>query len=119
MSAVADLTHFPLVGKFRLADVVASGPGLPILETTESTDVEDTVSRVIFMNWAAQNSQPSEVPGHHHINVELSQEFGKIIPRRQWPQKKSFEVQTYLTGPVVITEDDNEDEDGDKDEDEE
>jgi hypothetical protein len=38
MSAAADLTRFPLVEEFRLVDVVASGPVLPIPESTESTD---------------------------------------------------------------------------------
>ena len=38
MSAAVDLTRFPLVKEFRLVDVVASGPVLPIPENTENTD---------------------------------------------------------------------------------
>jgi hypothetical protein len=58
VSAAADLTRYPLVGEFRLVDVIASGPALPVPETTST---ENTMEAVIFMNWVAQNSQPSEV----------------------------------------------------------
>jgi hypothetical protein len=59
MSAAVDLTRFPLVKEFRLVDVVASGPVLPIPETTENTDVE--VIRRFFYKLGHANSHPSEV----------------------------------------------------------
>jgi hypothetical protein len=94
MSAAADLTRFPLVEEFRLVDFVANGPVLPIPETTESTD-EDI--RHYFYELGC--AKFTAVRGGCRINVELGQEFGKIFAGRR---KRSFEVQTYLTGPVVI-----------------
>jgi hypothetical protein len=84
VSAAADLTRYPLVGEFRLVDVIASGPALPVPETTST---ENTMEAVIFMNWVAQNSQPSEVVVGSKF--ELGQEFGRIFANRR---KVSFEV---------------------------
>jgi hypothetical protein len=89
MSAAADLTRFPLVDEFRLVEVVASGPVPPIPETTESTDEQDI--RFYFGKMGC--AKFTAVTGGRRINVELVQSFGK----------RSFEVQTYLTGPVAIS----------------
>jgi hypothetical protein len=88
MSAAADLTRFPLVEEFRLVEVIAGGPVLPIPETTESTDEEDI--RHYFRELG--RAKFTAVRGGHRIDVELCQKFSR----------RSFEVQTYLSGPVVI-----------------
>jgi len=94
MSAAADLARYPLVEEYRLVDVVASGP--PIPETTESTT--DGVIRRYFSRFG-RAIVFSAVRDGRRINVKLGQKFGRIISGRR---KRSFEVQTYLSGPVVI-----------------
>ena len=95
MSAAADLTRFPLVEEFRLVDVVSSGPVPPIPETTVSTD-EDI--RPYFYELGC--AKFTAIRDGRRINVELGQELGKIFAGRR---QRSFEVQTYFSGPVVIT----------------
>ena len=96
MSAAVDLTRYPWVKEFRLVDVISSGPVEPIPETTKNTDAEDfrcyfyKLGRAIF----------TAVRGGRRIKVELGQEYGVEYADRR---DKSFKVQTYLSGPVVIT----------------
>ncbi|KAI0271984.1 hypothetical protein BGY98DRAFT_1004275 [Russula aff. rugulosa BPL654] len=95
-SAAVDLTRYPWVKEFRLVDVISSGPVEPIPETTKNTDPEDLrcyfykLGRAIF----------TAVRGGRRIKVELGQEYGVEYADRR---DKSFKVQTYLSGPVVIT----------------
>jgi hypothetical protein len=90
MLAAADFVRYPWVNEFRLVDVVASGPILPIPETTESTDEDDLIRHYFYELGRAKFTA---VKGGRRINIELGQGRRKI----------SFEVQTYLSGPVVIT----------------
>ena len=48
MSAAADLARFPLIREFRPGNIVASGPFLPIPETTGSTESEECIWRYFF-----------------------------------------------------------------------
>jgi len=93
MSAAGDLARFPLVEDFRLVDVVASCPVLPIPET----DIEDSDSIQAYF-YELGCAKFTAVRGGRRINVELCQGFAK--GRRE----KSFKVQTYLSGPVFITD---------------
>jgi hypothetical protein len=119
MSAAADLTRFPLVEEFRLVEVIAGGPVLPIPETTESTDVG--FIRCYF--YELGRAKFTAVRGGRRTNVELGQEVcQKAFAGRR---KTSFEVQTRRLnspGPVVITnnelyvldlDDDDDDDDDD------
>jgi hypothetical protein len=96
MSAAVDLTRYPWVWEFRLVDVISSGPVEPIPETTEYTDVKDIrryfykLGRAIF----------TAVRGGRRIKVVLGQGYIEGYPDRL---KIAFdEVQTYLSGPVVL-----------------
>ena len=95
MSAAANLAHFPLVEDFRLVDVVASGPVQPIPETTCSTNTED----IKYYYYDLGGAKFTAIRKGRRINIELGQEFGKNFKLRR---KISFEAQTYLSGPVVI-----------------
>jgi hypothetical protein len=97
MSAAADLTRLPLVDEFRLVDAVASGPVLPIPETTESTDKED-IRRYFYKLGCAKFKA---IKGGRRINVKLGQEFGEeFLEGSDDRPKISF---ASLSGPVVLT----------------
>ena len=98
MSAAANLANFPLVEGFRLVDVIASGPVQPIPKTTWSTETED-IERYFYDLGCAKFTA---VRDGRHINIELGQEFGKKSYESKRRRRISFEVQTYLSGPVVI-----------------
>jgi hypothetical protein len=101
MSAAANLVRYPWVKEFRLVDVVSSGPVPPIPETTESTDSED----IQHYFYELGRAKFTAVRNGRHINVELGQEFGKNRPKIfAGSRKNSSGDQTYLSGPVVITD---------------
>jgi hypothetical protein len=100
MSAAANLVRYPWVKEFRLVDVISSGPVPPIPETTESTDSED----IQHYFYELGRAKFTAVRDGRRINVELGQEFGKSRKTCSGRRKISFEVQTYLSGPVVITD---------------
>jgi hypothetical protein len=93
MSAAASLVRCPWVKEFRLVDVIASGPVQPIPETTENTDAED-IQRYFYKLGRAKFTA---VRGGRRVNIKLGQESHK-----RYAGKISFEVETYLSGPVVI-----------------
>jgi len=97
MSAAADLTRFPLIEELRLVDVVASGPVPPSPETTEITNNKDMRNYFHELGCAKFIA----VRGGHRINIELGQGSERIFADRR---NISFEFQTYLSGPVVITD---------------
>ena len=97
MSAAVDLTRYPWVEKFRLVDVISSGPVEPIPETTEYTDVND-IRRYFYKLGCAKFTA---VRGGRRIKVVFGQGYIEGYTDRQ---KISLKFQTYFSRPVVITD---------------
>jgi hypothetical protein len=97
MSAAVDLTRYPWVKEFHLVDVISSDPVPPIPETTENTKADNI--RCYF--YRLGRAKFTAVRGGRRIKVVLGEKFGKRYAGRR---KISSEVQTYLSGPVVITD---------------
>jgi hypothetical protein len=92
MSAAAYFVRYPWVEKYRLVDVISSGPIQPIPETTADTNHKDI--RCYF--YGLCRAKFTAVRGGHRINVELSQSFSTT--------RISLEVMTYfeLSRPLFI-----------------
>ena len=91
MSAAGDLARFPLVKELRLVDVVASCPVLSIPETKEITDDE-----------TAESADDESADDEDILRYFYELGCAKFTAVRSGRRNISFEVQTYLSGPVVI-----------------
>ena len=101
MSAAADLARYPMAMDFRLVDVV--GPIASIPKTTGRTgelEREDQETRRYYKELG--RAKFTAVKGDRRVTVELGQEYHKSFAGRR---ELSFQVQTYLTGPVALRED--------------
>jgi hypothetical protein len=95
MSAAADLARSPLVMGFRLVDVVGSIS--PIPETRESIYDEEEDVRLYYYQLGCSKFTAVKGASGRHVTVELGQEIPGGVAGHL-----SFELQTYISGPVVI-----------------
>ena len=87
----ADLVLYPWVNEFCLVNVVASDPIQPISETMENTNVNNIWHYIYELGY----TKFTAIRDGCQINIKLNHWFSKT-----WI---SFEFQTYLSGPIAIS----------------